>query len=321
MLVVPVVGDVLAHDEAASGWLDALHPVIFPRPMDRRRSKPAPGCPAFGEDSVFSRPEGVDRGAEGSVRPGLHKPEAGGHAVVWWDPSSLELDKQDEVGLRQQRILAADEGGAVATEGERLHAEWQARRLALLERGVTPSLRIVTVTELKGGGQGDVFSDVDVRMEETSHSRADRPHGKRFGILAHAVLSTIDFDASHEVVLRSATAEGRLLAATEEEIEAAAAAAEAALAHELLVRAKKAAACRRESPILLSTPDGVLTEGVLDLAFRETGADGPVWTVVDFKTDVEIAGRREDYQRQVGIYAAAVASATGERARGVLLSI
>jgi ATP-dependent exoDNAse (exonuclease V) beta subunit len=46
-----------------------------------------------------------------------------------------------------------------------------------------------------------------------------------------------------------------------------------------------------------------------------------VWTVVDFKTDVEIAGRREDYERQVALYAKAVAAATGERARGVLLSV
>ena len=58
-------------------------------------------------------------------------PRSGKHRVVWWDPAVLELDKQDDVGLRQQRILAADEGAAVATEGERLHAEWQARRVSL----------------------------------------------------------------------------------------------------------------------------------------------------------------------------------------------
>ena len=39
--------------------------------------------------------ESIDRGPEGSVRPGLHKPEVGAHKVVWWDPSTLELDKQD----------------------------------------------------------------------------------------------------------------------------------------------------------------------------------------------------------------------------------
>ena len=50
-------------------------------------------------------------------------------------------------------------------------------------------------------------------------------------------------------------------------------------------------------------------------------AGAPIWTVVDFKTDVEIAGRREDYERQVSLYAKAVAEATGEPTRGVLLSV
>src|SRR5206468_691555 len=49
MVVVPVVGDAFVGDEAASGWLDVLHPVVFPKPMDRRRSEPAVGCPPVGE--------------------------------------------------------------------------------------------------------------------------------------------------------------------------------------------------------------------------------------------------------------------------------
>jgi ATP-dependent exoDNAse (exonuclease V) beta subunit len=80
-------------------------------------------------------------------------------------------------------------------------------------------------------------------------------------------------------------------------------------------------ACRRESPISVVGPDGTLVEGVLDLAFREVENGEPIWTVVDFKTDVEIAGRREDYERQVRIYASAVTAVTGEKARGVLLSV
>jgi ATP-dependent exoDNAse (exonuclease V) beta subunit len=58
-------------------------------------------------------------------------------------------------------------------------------------------------------------------------------------------------------------------------------------------------------------------EGVLDLAFR----DGSEWTVVDFKTDVELAARRAAYEVQVALYARAVAAATGEPARAVLLSV
>jgi ATP-dependent exoDNAse (exonuclease V) beta subunit len=320
MLVVPVVGDAFVGDEAASGWLDVLHPAIFPKAMDRRRSGSAPGCPPFGEDSVVERSEGVERGPEGSVRPGLHKPEVGNHRVVWWDPASLELDKSDDVGLRQQRILAADDGNVVATEGERLHAEWQARRAALLARGTTPSFRVSTVTELKDNAPAQTVA-VDVAFVATHLARTSRPHGKRFGILVHAVLSTTDLGAGRESLETAAKAEGRLLAATDEEVVAAAAAAEAALAHELLVRARKAATCRRETPMVLREADGSFVEGVLDLAFREVEEGAPVWTVVDFKTDVEIAGRRQDYERQVALYARAVTAATGERARGVLLSV
>jgi len=323
LLVVPVVGDAGPANEAESDWLDVLHPVLYPKPNDRRDAQPAPGCPAFGEDSVYERPESVHHGAEASVRPGLHVPAVGTHHVVFWDPSRLELDKQDEVGLRQQRILAADEGESVANEGERLHIEWQTRRAALLERGTVPSFRIATATEAKAGGIVPSSDDgsVEVRIDSTEAPRIGRPHGKRFGILVHAVLSTIDLGAGTKRIENQARAQGRLVGATPDEIAAAAASVAAALRHPLLLRAKSASACRRESPITARAADGILLEGVLDLAFREVESGTPVWTVVDFKTDVEIAGRRDDYRRQVRIYADAVAAATGERARGVLLSV
>jgi hypothetical protein len=47
----------------------------------------------------------------------------------------------------------------------------------------------------------------------------------------------------------------------------------------------------------------------------------PVWVVVDYKTDAEVAARREEYENQIRTYARAVGSATGERVRGVLLRV
>src|SRR5207244_1500908 len=70
--------------------------------------------------------------------------------------------------------------------------------------------------------------------------------------------------------------------------------------------------CRREWPVGVQVEGGVLVEGLVDAAFLE---DGEGWTVVDFKTDVEIGGRLEEYRRQVGVYAEAVGRATGVRAR------
>ena len=62
--------------------------------------------------------------------------------------------------------------------------------------------------------------------------------------------------------------------------------------------------------------DGVLVEGIVDLAFEDHGA----WTVVDYKTDRDLATAGEDrYRRQVALYASAIAQATGRPASGVIL--
>jgi ATP-dependent exoDNAse (exonuclease V) beta subunit len=102
---------------------------------------------------------------------------------------------------------------------------------------------------------------------------------------------------------------------------AAAEVVEQALTHDLLVRARRATdrgACRRETPVTLTLDDGTLVEGVVDLAFEENGE----WTVVDYKTDREIATAGEDqYRRQIALYATAIARATGVRTTGVLLRI
>ena len=76
-------------------------------------------------------------------------------------------------------------------------------------------------------------------------------------------------------------------------------------------------ACRRETPVTC-TMDGTLIEGIVDLAFEEHGS----WTVVDYKTDRELAAAGEDrYRRQVALYALAIAEATGQPAVGVLIRV
>ena len=49
-MVVPACGD-----EPIEGWFKVLNPVLYPTEDARRRSQPAPGCPAFGEESVLER--------------------------------------------------------------------------------------------------------------------------------------------------------------------------------------------------------------------------------------------------------------------------
>jgi ATP-dependent exoDNAse (exonuclease V) beta subunit len=166
---------------------------------------------------------------------------------------------------------------------------------------------------------------------------ARRPSGKRYGSLVHAVLAAVPLDAKHEEIAGAAEQAGRLLGAAADEVAAAVDSASRALTHPLIRRAAAAdrlGRCRRETAIEMVLPDGRIVEGVVDLAFlEEEAADEPtrapqrsasertVWTVVDFKTDVEIGGNLDVYRRQVRAYADAIARATRAPARAVLLRV
>jgi ATP-dependent exoDNAse (exonuclease V) beta subunit len=308
LLVVPVVGD-----EERRSWLEALAPVVHPLPARKRAPEAAPGCPPFGTDSVVSRARDCERMPTDSVAPGQHLPRAGAHRIVWWDPNTLALGLEVGGGIRQRQILEADASKEVATAGAVAHAEWQQRRTNALARGAAPSLAVRSVTE---AARTATPSGPPVALESTGLARGSRPGGKRFGSLVHAILAAVELggDAAH--VRAIAINQARLLAAPPDEVEAAVTSVCAALAHPLLVRARVAADVRREVPIAMKTPDD-LVEGVIDLAFAEPAG----WTVVDFKTDAELAQFRARYEAQVRLYARALTAATGRPATAVLLVV
>jgi ATP-dependent helicase/nuclease subunit A len=342
LLVVPVVGD-----EPLDGWLAILDPAVQPRRAERRSPAAAPGCPAFGLDSVRAWPLRADRDPTSSVAPGGHMAASGTHRVVWWDPGVLQLECDGDVGLRQQRILAADETLVSSERGERAHAEWKTRRDGLLASGAVPSRRVRSATEVAGaviagglaaleptqgaaGAAGALPGAPFPAATSVEHLDADvgdrraRPHGKRFGTLVHAVLAEVDLEADPSAIAATGAAVGRLLGCSDEEVTAATHAAARALEHPLLraaAAAARAGACRREVPVMVRAPDGALLEGVIDLCFREETSAGPCWVVVDFKTDVELVAEPHGYDTQVRVYAEAISQATGERARGALLRV
>ena len=138
------------------------------------------------------------------------------------------------------------------------------------------------------------------------------------------MLAAVNFDGAPEAIRSLGMARGRLLGTSQEEFESAIATCAAALGHPLMRRAAIAArrgAARREVPVLLRLPNGILAEGIVDLAFRDEDARGSAWTVVDFKTDREIATRQPDYERQVGLYAQAISRASGEPSNPWLLVV
>ena len=149
----------------------------------------------------------------------------------------------------------------------------------------------------------------------------ERPKGRRFGALVHALLASIDLDAGVDAINAGAAINGRLVDATEEEIQAAIATVGDVLAHPILRRAAASAGkgqLRRETPVLLRRDDGSLVEGTVDLAFYEDTPDFVGWTVVDFKTDRKVEATSV-YFTQVRVYLEALCAATGSPARGIIL--
>jgi ATP-dependent exoDNAse (exonuclease V) beta subunit len=171
-------------------------------------------------------------------------------------------------------------------------------------------------------GAGETPADVKLPTVEiiTLPRAPNRPSGRRFGALVHAVLASVPLNGDPDAVERLATIHGRILGAPPTETAAAAAAVGAALAHPVFAQVREAAQqerCRREVPIAWRDANGLLVEGVIDLAFEQTAG----WTVIDFKTDEEFRENEAAYRRQVGMYAAAIQAANSASVSAFLMRV
>jgi ATP-dependent helicase/nuclease subunit A len=317
LIIVPVLGD-----ERHQGWLAKLGPTIYPTvkaarsPLERK----APGCPEFSAQFVGNRPPSV-RGNPKGVAPGLHSPEVGDHGVVWWDPSVLRLDVHETMGLRQSKLLEADKEGKRSERARREYEDWANARTNLLSLGAKPAMSLATATEFAGTRPLPSFDEArEVRVEQIPR-KANRPAGPRFGTLVHALMERVALDANRSEIVETAEFFSRMIGALAEETAAAIEVVLAALASPMMLRVKNAAEVRRESAIAVTLDDGMLVEGVADLVFAEGTGAARRWTVVDFKTDLEIAGRLDDYRVQLAIYSRAIHRATGLPASGIIFWI
>ncbi|MCM3905271.1 MAG: UvrD-helicase domain-containing protein [Pyrinomonadaceae bacterium] len=327
LLVVCAVGD-----QPYEGWLATLNPVLYPAEdiSFKPRATQPPGCPQFGDDNVVGRFKNAAR-PRGSVSPGLHRPQAGDHQVVWWDPAVLSPISQGHTRSILTDFLKEDDNKVRAEEGIRFHDEWQRQRASIRQAAGKPEWSVVTATSHvampRGGERGLVDASKPTTVAEVAVESIkidfSRPHGKRFGVLVHAVLSVVPLNSDQDAITDVARAQGRILGATEDEVAAAVETVHRALRHPLMQRAADAAKlgqCRREVPVGLKLDEGVMVEGVIDLAFHEDWPDSS-WTVIDYKTDFEVKGRLEEYQNQVSLYALAISRATGLEARPVLFRL
>ena len=284
LLVVPAVGD-----QPFEGWVGPLNAALYPpRPQWRKATENAPGCPQFrGDRSVVERPPNMMNDREESVRPGLH----GG--VVWWDPLALNLIPPDTIGIRQEDILTSTQ--PAARESEDAYARWQFERAAALDQGSTPSMEIVLASLTSEAPPIDM---AEPRIAQIM-APVDRPYGPRFGTLVHAILRHA---RAIDQIEQWAVIAGAQLQAPVDEIAAAIKSAKAAFEHPLMSRSRLAKQVHREMPVTLRVDDKRIFEGIIDLAFVESGR----WVIVDFKTTQDLAAQGPKYSRQLQWYAYAV---------------
>jgi ATP-dependent exoDNAse (exonuclease V) beta subunit len=335
LLVVPAVGDG-PYDK---GWLRPLNRALYPPLAARQDPAAQPGVPAFkGRDTVLQRPEGQQPDAS-TVRPGAftlrdsvsNEP----YTVVWWDPHLLDQAADDGRGLSREDLIAKDAApGQVAADRAAFDA-WAARREATQAAGSRPSLAIQTATEFAAASVAARPGGDDEVTIEDAGVVDERPSGRRFGTLVHALLAAIPLDGSVDQIRLAAAQHARLLGATDEERAAAAMAVDRTLAHPRLASAREAERAGRrvwrELPLSIVTPAPpaaparpappgpaapVLVDGQVDLAYETDQG----FVVVDFKTDVALTAD-EVYRRQVALYVQALTRATGRPARGVLLRV
>ena len=315
LIIAPVVGD-----EPQSGWLARLNPVLYP---DLTEYQPAaephpPGCPPFKSRIVGVRPDNVNTRAPG-LAPGGYQPAAGTHRAVWWDPAILDLDARETMGLRQTKLLQADDSNTRSAQGQTDYLAWLANRERLIATGSTPTLRLTTATELVATEARPSLPEAgDIAIEQTVRI-VGRPHGNRFGTLVHAIMARIAFDADTAAIAHSATFYGRIVGATPDEITGATDAVLVALSSPVILRARAALEMRRESPLIVTLDDGLIVEGIADLVFLETDNGARRWVVVDFKTDADLAPRLTEYRTQIALYIRALTRATSLPATGILL--
>jgi ATP-dependent exoDNAse (exonuclease V) beta subunit len=321
LLVVPALGD----GPYTEGWVAPLNAAIYPAEDARRMQAGGVGCPLFAsKDSVLMRPDG-DPASRLTVCPGQHEFTASDepYSLVWWspEPAVLSLGAQAPFGLRRDDLIVKDVAPAVLRRGLDSYHAWKTGREDAIAAAQRPSINVMTATAAAATeALVPIGHDIDVATFAEA-TAPKRPGGQRFGSLVHALIADMPLDAPDaRTIARLASAHGRVLGADAAEIAAAEAIVLRVLEHPVLqaaARANRDGRCYREMPVTWRTDAGAIIEGFVDLAY----ADESGFVVVDFKTDRELDGAVDRYQRQVRIYAAAISTATGRPARAVLMRV
>ena len=321
LLVVPVVGDRSAEQEqqedgmaaqAGAGGLSAAGRVRSPQ------SRNPPGCPGLWRGECRAASLQCAAGGQDRLRRDCISRSPGRIAWSGGIPTKLQLDEEEAMGLRQVKLLQADEGGAASQAGQQAYQRWTGRRKAVREAAGAPLIKVATATELaaavesvgraavpaiaepsRGGGRNWAGNRTDCAA-----SPGGRPHGARFGTLVHGVLLQARLDAAaggnraHRGVARPDSGRERRGDGRRGGSGGAGAGlrrdeAGARRGRALPARMSGAGANWMTAPWPKVWPTSPSKS-------RLVGAR--CWTVVDFKTDVEIGGHLAQYRAQLEIY-------------------
>jgi ATP-dependent helicase/nuclease subunit A len=303
LLVVPVCSEKRFEDT----WTSVLAPSLWPLAGTAHSPRAAPGCPPFGHDVVLDRQAGVP---DEVPLPGRHVAESRKNGVVWWDPLTLDLSREERTGLEASDALT--EEPSISPQVRAAYESWRSSIAGTLDAGAVPHWKIRAARDLQFADQ-----PASIALEATDVARAGRPRGRRFGELVHAGLAQVPLDASVDAIARVVDVHVNALHAPKEERDAAVSAIAQALRHPLFVAARAADEVRRETPVVDVLGVGEMLEGTIDLAFH----DARGWTVVEFKTDDDLDAHLDAYKAQTESYVKAIERATRERTRGVLLRV
>lgn len=324
MVVVPTIGDDprQSWDSVENWWVRPLYDAIYPENSKRQQPSTPEMCPKFGKDSVLMRPADLTVDEKDNVWPGLHGFEEtvsgkSRYGVTWWDPRALTLGVPQSFGIRQEELLQEPRDPEILKKDLEDYQNWRARWDGVRQRASQASLNFRTARDQARTDLAGIKSEIEV-IELPGD--VERPAGVRFGALVHAALAAVPLDADDTQVREITFLHARILGSDESEATAAMTVVRSVLAQPFMTRAREAVLteqCRRETPVTIALADGTLVEGILDLAFCDSGG----WTVVDFKTDRELQKELERYKRQVALYALSIERATGQACAAILMKI
>src|SRR6185312_8128652 len=139
--------------------------------------------PFTGKATVLRRPPDME--PEEYLRPGLHRPSAGSHDVVWFDPAILDLTVEDtDEGLEDALLRPT---ASEPARGLQDYNDWRELRDRRVQSGSKPTKRVQRITESEATLDGESKPEV-VSLDEAVSVRRIRG-GRKFGDLVHALLA------------------------------------------------------------------------------------------------------------------------------------